>query len=40
MHFVFLCFYKNEINITNNKKKDWNQCFLCRYEKSSNYCKF
>ena len=21
MYFVFLCFYKNEINITNNKKK-------------------
>ena len=21
MHFVFLCFYKNEINITNNEKK-------------------
>ena len=20
MYFVFLCFYKNEINITNNKK--------------------
>ena len=21
MHFVFLCFYKNKINITNNKSK-------------------
>ena len=21
MYFVFLCFYKNEINITNKKKK-------------------
>ena len=21
MYFVFLCFYKNEINITNEKKK-------------------
>ena len=24
MYFVFLCFYKNEININNNEKKDSN----------------
>ena len=25
MYFIFLCFYKNEINITNEKKKKNNQ---------------
>ena len=42
MYFVFLCFYKNEINITNKKKyisrmKAW---FLSTKKKILNYLRF
>ena len=32
MYFVFLCFYKNEINITNKTKKIGSkECDICKH---------